>query len=193
MKSQSTYTVNDDAEYIEACRVQDELGKKSRVVAAEIAKEEAALVSDVMPERNPDALISNAIEFEPGVWEEKRKASVTRLGVLRGQLEQLHRASAAQADKVYAIRRDAGYRVFAKDNGGYIATAEKLLAAVDVVIALNDELQTRYTALCARGCDHLQHVLYPNPVTADNVPRDRANLADSIDILKQTAKNHAPR
>ena len=61
MKSQSTYTVNDDAEYIEACRVYSELGEKHKVIRQEIERVDQSLIADVVPEQRREEVIGNAM------------------------------------------------------------------------------------------------------------------------------------
>ena len=73
------------------------------------------------------------------------------------------------------------------------ATADKLLAAVDALIDLNQQLGQQYAELCNRGCDHVQQIQFPTPHLADNMSRWRDGLQDSIKVLKETAERFAPK
>lgn len=192
MKPQAIPTINDDADYAEACRVQSELSAKHKAIREEIAKEEESLVADVIPNITPGELIGSALAIEPGVRED-RKQKVARVSVLRKQLSQVEQALNAQADAIYYARRKAGHREFARDDGGYIKATEDLLKTVDAVIAKNGEAEQIYNALYVRGCDDVQHVLFPSPRAASDMVRWRAQLVDSIALLKQMVTTHAPR
>ena len=63
------------------------------------------------------------------------------------------------------------YRAFAKDDGGYVAAAERLLTAIEQVMALNADCERIYKELHARGIEDVQHVLFPIPHRVEEVER----------------------
>jgi hypothetical protein len=191
MKTTARHSIDTDPAYAEALRVQNELGAKYRTIQAEITAEEKLLVADVDPSRSEADIIGDAMTLQPGVRDDSKRKVSTRIAILRRQLQQIQDAQVAHANTLYGVRRDAGYRAFAKDDGGYIEAAERLLAAVDTVIAINQDLDQRYKALYDRGCEDVQHVLFPRPALAENVLRDREGIAHAIELLKQTVARHS--
>jgi hypothetical protein len=188
-------TIHDDPELIEATRIHNELGAKYRDVLAEIVQEEKLSVADVTRGLIPsnEDVIGTAMSLKVGVGEDEKRRRASRLAVLRSQRDQIHVALSAQGDKLYYVRRDAGYRAFAKDDGGYVAAAERLLTAIDQVIALNADCDRIYKELYERGIEDVQHVLFPIPHRVEEVERGRACVAEGIELLKQASKTHAPR
>ena len=95
-----------------------------------------------------------------------------------------------QAEKVALAARTAGHRVFAKDDAGYIAHAEKLLDLLDSVIAANQTLDADSKGLFQRGCSDLPQVRFPTPDTVDQLPAWRRDIARQIDVLKLIAQGN---
>ncbi|GAB3377122.1 hypothetical protein GCM10027431_32670 [Lysobacter rhizosphaerae] len=183
MKTNSAHTIQEDAEYAEVLRVHNELAAKKQSVDDAIQRESVwAAERDTAP--NDDRLISDAVALKPGVAPEPTSQGSDQIRILQAQSFQLGQAISRHAEKVDLASRRAGYRMFAKDDAGYIANAEKALGLVDGLIAANQVLDADLQALFQRGCSDLPNVRFPTPDTADQLPALRREIARQIDVLK---------